>query len=115
MKPQIQALLQLLPIACEAMQHARHAAASKASCAQYLCKLCARIPAMHEQGFAQLQCQLHLRSKPQLLHIWRAEVAIEVQAAFTWWGAAHSQFRKCRQHSKQHNKKHMQDMPSGSL
>lgn len=143
MQPQVQALVQLLPIACEAVQHARHTAAPEAGRPQDLCKLCACIPvtgvscvqdactreageqthvlntcwhvhtggdacvldrdatnmlstprqqpdtkqpaapAVHEQGLAQLQGQRHLRSKPLLLHIWRTEVAVEVEAAFT--------------------------------
>lgn len=47
MQPQVQALLQLLPIACEAVQHARHAAAPEAGRPQDLCKLCACIPDMY--------------------------------------------------------------------
>lgn len=84
MQPQLQALLQLLCIARKAMQHARHTAAPKARSTQDLGELCARIPAMHEQGLAKLQCQMHLRCKPLLLDVWGAEVPIEVQPAFTW-------------------------------
>jgi hypothetical protein len=40
-------------------------------------------PAVHEQRLAQLQCQRHLRREPLLLHVGRAEVAVEVEAAFT--------------------------------
>lgn len=78
MQAQIQALPQLLSIASKAVQHPRHAAAAKASCAQDLCKLCARVSAVHEERLAQLKCQLHLCCKPLLLHIWGAEVAVEV-------------------------------------
>jgi hypothetical protein len=83
MQAQVQALLQLLAIAREAVKHPRHPTAAKASRTQDLCKLCACVSAVHEQGLAQLERQLHLCCKPVLLHVWRAEVAVEVQPTLT--------------------------------
>jgi hypothetical protein len=87
-QPQRQALLQLSAAASEAVQHARHAAAAKARGGEDLCEARARVPAVHEERLAQLECEPHLRLKPALLHVRRAEVPVEVQAAFTWgWGS----------------------------